>query len=105
MFLQLQKSSMEVSRTKEDVQALQNDLVNADKEISVRRRLAPELGGRREQKKPDVAHHCLSVRLWFTPHFLEQSLKKKVEVLQKTLSTPTRTNEAISRLVFERSVA
>ncbi|KAF4093553.1 hypothetical protein AMELA_G00003220 [Ameiurus melas] len=29
------------------------------------------------------------------------SLKKKVEILQKTLSTPTRTNEAISRLVFE----
>ncbi|XP_017286075.1 E3 ubiquitin-protein ligase TRAIP [Kryptolebias marmoratus] len=29
------------------------------------------------------------------------SLKKKVEFLQKTLSTPTRTNEAISRLVFE----
>jgi len=32
-----------------------------------------------------------------------QSLKKKVEILQRTLSTPTRTNEAISRLVFERS--
>uniref|UniRef100_A0A8C9S8V4 TRAF-interacting protein n=1 Tax=Scleropages formosus TaxID=113540 RepID=A0A8C9S8V4_SCLFO len=30
-----------------------------------------------------------------------QSLKKKVEILQKTLSTPTRTNEALSRLVFE----
>uniref|UniRef100_H3CPF3 TRAF-interacting protein n=1 Tax=Tetraodon nigroviridis TaxID=99883 RepID=H3CPF3_TETNG len=30
------------------------------------------------------------------------SLKKKVEFLQKTLSTPTRTNEALSRLVFER---
>ncbi|XP_030634477.1 E3 ubiquitin-protein ligase TRAIP [Chanos chanos] len=29
------------------------------------------------------------------------SLKKKVEILQKTLSTPTRTNEAISRLIFE----
>lgn len=29
------------------------------------------------------------------------SLKKKVEILQKTLSTPTRTNEALSRLVFE----
>ncbi|XP_037534597.1 E3 ubiquitin-protein ligase TRAIP [Nematolebias whitei] len=29
------------------------------------------------------------------------SLKKKVEFLQKTLSTPTRTNEALSRLVFE----
>ncbi|KPP59629.1 hypothetical protein Z043_122432 [Scleropages formosus] len=30
-----------------------------------------------------------------------KSLKKKVEILQKTLSTPTRTNEALSRLVFE----
>ncbi|XP_022601045.1 E3 ubiquitin-protein ligase TRAIP [Seriola dumerili] len=29
------------------------------------------------------------------------SLKKKVEFLQKTLSTPTRTNETLSRLVFE----
>ncbi|KAL0978628.1 hypothetical protein UPYG_G00173050 [Umbra pygmaea] len=29
------------------------------------------------------------------------SLKKKVEILQKTLSTPNRTNEALSRLVFE----
>ncbi|XP_039628242.1 E3 ubiquitin-protein ligase TRAIP [Polypterus senegalus] len=29
------------------------------------------------------------------------SLKKKVEFLQKSLSTPSRTNEAISRLVFE----
>lgn len=34
-----------------------------------------------------------------------QSLKKKVEFLQKTLSTPTRTNEALSRLVFERCVS
>ncbi|XP_058855564.1 E3 ubiquitin-protein ligase TRAIP-like isoform X2 [Acipenser ruthenus] len=33
------------------------------------------------------------------------SLKKKVEFLQKTLSTPSRTNEAISRLVFERSAS
>lgn len=29
------------------------------------------------------------------------SLKKKVEFLQKSLSTPTRTNEALTRLVFE----
>ncbi|XP_045884519.1 E3 ubiquitin-protein ligase TRAIP [Micropterus dolomieu] len=29
------------------------------------------------------------------------SLKKKVEFLQRTLSTPTRTNEALSRLIFE----
>ncbi|RVE72819.1 hypothetical protein OJAV_G00041700 [Oryzias javanicus] len=29
------------------------------------------------------------------------SLKKKVDFLQKTLSTPTRTNETLSRLVFE----
>ncbi|XP_010733270.1 E3 ubiquitin-protein ligase TRAIP [Larimichthys crocea] len=29
------------------------------------------------------------------------SLKKKVEFLQRSLSTPTRTNEALSRLVFE----
>nr|XP_061779891.1 E3 ubiquitin-protein ligase TRAIP-like isoform X2 [Nerophis lumbriciformis] len=29
------------------------------------------------------------------------SLKKKVEFLQKSLTTPTRTNEALSRLVFE----
>ncbi|XP_074508949.1 E3 ubiquitin-protein ligase TRAIP [Sebastes fasciatus] len=29
------------------------------------------------------------------------SLKKKVEFLQRTLSTPTRTNEALTRLVFE----
>uniref|UniRef100_A0A9R1SQC2 TRAF-interacting protein n=2 Tax=Cyprinus carpio TaxID=7962 RepID=A0A9R1SQC2_CYPCA len=35
-------------------------------------------------------------------HFLSlRLLKKKVEILQRTLSTPTRTNEAISRLVFE----
>ena len=34
--------------------------------------------------------------------FFSQSLKKKVEILQRTLSTPTRTNEALSRLVFER---
>lgn len=33
-----------------------------------------------------------------------KSLKKKVEFLQRTLSTPTRTNEALSRLVFERCV-
>uniref|UniRef100_A0A3Q3WBW6 RING-type domain-containing protein n=1 Tax=Mola mola TaxID=94237 RepID=A0A3Q3WBW6_MOLML len=32
------------------------------------------------------------------------SLKNKVEFLQKTLSTPTRTNEALSRLVFESPV-
>ncbi|XP_030063336.1 E3 ubiquitin-protein ligase TRAIP isoform X2 [Microcaecilia unicolor] len=31
----------------------------------------------------------------------EISLKKKIEFLQKTLSAPTQTNEAISRLVFE----
>lgn len=36
--------------------------------------------------------------------FCPQSLKKKVEFLQKSLSTPTRTNEALSRLVFERCV-
>ena len=36
MFLQLQKASMEVSQTKEDMKALQKDLANADKEISVR---------------------------------------------------------------------
>uniref|UniRef100_A0A673FPW3 E3 ubiquitin-protein ligase TRAIP-like n=1 Tax=Sinocyclocheilus rhinocerous TaxID=307959 RepID=A0A673FPW3_9TELE len=30
-----------------------------------------------------------------------KNLKKKVEILQRTLSTPNRTNEAISRLVFE----
>uniref|UniRef100_A0A8C1XLA3 TRAF-interacting protein n=1 Tax=Cyprinus carpio TaxID=7962 RepID=A0A8C1XLA3_CYPCA len=35
-------------------------------------------------------------------HFLSlRLLKKKMEILQRTLSTPTRTNEAISRLVFE----
>uniref|UniRef100_A0A673FXQ1 E3 ubiquitin-protein ligase TRAIP-like n=1 Tax=Sinocyclocheilus rhinocerous TaxID=307959 RepID=A0A673FXQ1_9TELE len=35
-------------------------------------------------------------------HFLSlRLLKKKVEILQRTLSTPNRTNEAISRLVFE----
>uniref|UniRef100_A0A8C2BVI1 TRAF-interacting protein n=1 Tax=Cyprinus carpio TaxID=7962 RepID=A0A8C2BVI1_CYPCA len=61
--LQLQKATTETNRTKEDMKALQNDLSNADKEIT--------------------------------------SLKKKVEILQRTLSTPTRTNEAISRLVFE----
>uniref|UniRef100_A0A8C1XR20 TRAF-interacting protein n=1 Tax=Cyprinus carpio TaxID=7962 RepID=A0A8C1XR20_CYPCA len=61
--LQLQKATTETNRTKEDMKALQNDLSNADKEIT--------------------------------------SLKKKMEILQRTLSTPTRTNEAISRLVFE----
>ncbi|KAL1265969.1 hypothetical protein QQF64_003996 [Cirrhinus molitorella] len=59
----LQKAATETNRTKDDMKALQNDLTNADKEIT--------------------------------------SLKKKVEILQRTLSTPTRTNEAISRLVFE----
>ncbi|KAI9546423.1 hypothetical protein NQZ68_027592 [Dissostichus eleginoides] len=59
----LQKASMEVNKTHEDMKSLQKDLASADKEIS--------------------------------------SLKKKVEFLQRTLSTPTRTNEALSRLVFE----
>ncbi|KAF7656871.1 hypothetical protein LDENG_00034660 [Lucifuga dentata] len=59
----LQKGVMELNQTREDMKAMQNDLANADKEIS--------------------------------------SLKKKVDILQKTLSTPTRTNEAISRLIFE----
>ncbi|XP_069792672.1 E3 ubiquitin-protein ligase TRAIP isoform X3 [Narcine bancroftii] len=31
------------------------------------------------------------------------NLKKKLEFLQKSLSTPNRTNEAISRLIYERS--
>ncbi|XP_068171086.1 E3 ubiquitin-protein ligase TRAIP isoform X2 [Antennarius striatus] len=59
----LHKASMELTQTSDNMKALQNDLMNADREIS--------------------------------------SLKKKVEFLQKTLSTPTRTNEALSRLVFE----
>ncbi|XP_019734941.1 E3 ubiquitin-protein ligase TRAIP [Hippocampus comes] len=59
----MQKASVEVNQTKEDMKSLQNDLASADREIS--------------------------------------SLKKKVEFLQKSLSTPTRTNEALSRLVFE----
>uniref|UniRef100_A0AAY4A438 RING-type domain-containing protein n=1 Tax=Denticeps clupeoides TaxID=299321 RepID=A0AAY4A438_9TELE len=59
----LQKATLEMNRTKEDIKAMQIDLTNADKEII--------------------------------------SLKKNVEVLQKTLTTPTRTNEAISRLLFE----
>ncbi|XP_077429884.1 E3 ubiquitin-protein ligase TRAIP [Vanacampus margaritifer] len=59
----LQKTSLEVNQSKEDKKSLQNDLANADKEIS--------------------------------------SLKKKVEFLQKSLSTPTRTNEVLSRLLFE----
>uniref|UniRef100_A0A3P8QQ21 RING-type domain-containing protein n=1 Tax=Astatotilapia calliptera TaxID=8154 RepID=A0A3P8QQ21_ASTCA len=60
----LQKTTIEVNQTKEDMKSLQSDLACADKEISV-------------------------------------SLKKKVEFLQKSLSTPTRTNEAVSRLIFE----
>lgn len=44
---------------------------------------------------------CL-VELLFSLWMFQQSLKKKVEILQRMLSTPTRTNEAISRLVFER---
>uniref|UniRef100_A0A3Q4NA69 TRAF-interacting protein n=1 Tax=Neolamprologus brichardi TaxID=32507 RepID=A0A3Q4NA69_NEOBR len=59
----LQKTTIEVNRTKEDMKSLQSDLACADKEIS--------------------------------------SLKKKVEFLQKSLSTPTRTNEVVSRLIFE----
>lgn len=59
----LQKTTIEVNQTKEDMKSLQSDLACADKEIS--------------------------------------SLKKKVEFLQKSLSTPTRTNEAVSRLIFE----
>ncbi|XP_034023191.1 E3 ubiquitin-protein ligase TRAIP [Thalassophryne amazonica] len=59
----LQKATVEMNHTKEDMKSLQNDLTSADKEIS--------------------------------------SLKKKVEFLQKSLSTPTRTNEALSRLIFE----
>ena len=46
-----------------------------------------------------LSHHTIALIL-NTPY--PQSLKKKVEFLQKTLSTPTRTNEAFSRLVFER---
>ncbi|CAN9512464.1 unnamed protein product [Ophioblennius macclurei] len=59
----LQKATVEVNHSKEDMKSLQSDLAGADKEIA--------------------------------------SLKKKVEFLQKTLSTPTRTNETLSRLVFE----
>ncbi|MGH0176724.1 UNVERIFIED_CONTAM: hypothetical protein FKN15_073442 [Acipenser sinensis] len=59
----LDKAVLELNRTKDDLKAAQQELVNADKQIT--------------------------------------SLKKKVEFLQKTLSTPSRTNEAISRLVFE----
>ncbi|XP_077386191.1 E3 ubiquitin-protein ligase TRAIP [Festucalex cinctus] len=59
----LQKTSLELNQSEEDKKSLQNDLANADKEIS--------------------------------------SLKKKVEFLQKSLSTPTRTNEVLSRLIFE----
>ena len=36
MYLQLQKATMEMNRTKEDMKAGQNDLTGADKEISVR---------------------------------------------------------------------
>lgn len=43
--------------------------------------------------------------LWFLCATCPQSLKKKVEFLQKSLSTPTRTNEAVSRLIFERCVS
>ncbi|KAM9813796.1 E3 ubiquitin-protein ligase TRAIP [Neosynchiropus ocellatus] len=59
----LQKATVEVSLTKEEMKSLQSELTGADKEIT--------------------------------------SLKKKVEFLQNTLSTPTRTNVALSRLVFE----
>lgn len=40
---------------------------------------------------------CLTCLILFP-----QSLKKKVEFLQEALSTPTRTNEALGRLFFER---
>ncbi len=36
LLLQLQKATTETNRTKEDMKALQNDLSNADKEITVR---------------------------------------------------------------------
>uniref|UniRef100_A0A673FXR4 E3 ubiquitin-protein ligase TRAIP-like n=1 Tax=Sinocyclocheilus rhinocerous TaxID=307959 RepID=A0A673FXR4_9TELE len=50
--------------------------------------------------------HFLSLRLSiknlkFIITYCSLYLKKKVEILQRTLSTPNRTNEAISRLVFE----
>lgn len=36
LLLQLQKATTETNKTKEDMKALQNDLSNADKEITVR---------------------------------------------------------------------
>ncbi len=36
LLLQLQKATTETNRTKEDMKALQNDLSNTDKEITVR---------------------------------------------------------------------
>lgn len=73
------------------MKSLQKDLSSADKEISVRAHLTtPALFS--SINAPSFTRVC------------PQSLKKKVEFLQKTLSTPTRTNEALSRLVFERCV-
>ncbi|XP_023659912.1 E3 ubiquitin-protein ligase TRAIP isoform X2 [Paramormyrops kingsleyae] len=59
----LQRTTLEMNRSKEEIKAIHQDLRHSDQEIT--------------------------------------SLKKKVEILQKTLSTPTRTNEVLSRLVLE----
>lgn len=84
-----------MNQTKEDMKSLQNDLVNADKEISVRQIKEIRFVFWYQTQRP--THGCNSCA-----HIFPQSLKKKVELLQKTLSTPTRTNEALSRLIFER---
>ena len=69
MFLQLQKASMEMSQTKEDMKALQKDLANADKEISVRQRIL-----RRPETDTDY-FVCLSVLFIFV-YFLLESQEK-----------------------------
>ncbi len=85
-----------MKQSKEDMKSLLNDLANADKEISVRRnhQICFYFQYQRNSRLWFLMSVCLSV--------CPQSLKKKVEFLQRTLSTPTRTNEALSRLVFER---
>lgn len=84
-----------MSQNKEDMKSVQIDLSCADKEISVRISSTQDVLLFTTSDK-NIAH------VLFCLFLCPQSLKKKVELLQKTLSTPTRTNETLSRLIFER---
>lgn len=94
LFFQLHKASLEVTKTREDMKSLQVDLTNAEKEITVRKILE------------NIVSFPAPENVWFTLlNLCPQSLKEKLEDLQKTFGTPTRRNEALSRLLFERCEA